>query len=823
MLLNQPRVSELTMLPRPLACPLLTIALGLAVLSAGGCGGAQSRMAKHLEKGRAFLTAENFDKARVEFQNALQIAPKDATARLEMGIVDEKLGNPREAAQFYQGAIDVSPDNVEARTRLARLYLFSSAPDRAFDLIKPVLEKNPDDAGLLTVRAAIRVQEKDLAGARADAERAVRLAPTNEDAVAVLAGVYQSQGDVTQAQTLLEQSVQKIPGSIDLRLVLAQIYRQQSRPADVEAQLIKIVQLKPSEKSHRLRLAQFYAQSNQNGAAEHTLRQAVKDLPSDRDLKLSLVTFLAARRSRAIAEKELQGMIDAAPKDSELRFALAGFYQEGNEPAKAEAIYLGVIDKDKLDAPALTARDRLAAMRLQANDDAGALALVNAVLAKSPRDDDALLIRGSIALTKKDPRSAIADLRTVLRDQPNAIGALRSLARAHLENGEPAVAEETLRHAVNAAPKDAALQLEFARLLTQLGKTEEAKTLIAELVKQKPDNMDALDAQFRIALSTKDFVTAKSAADAVVALRPKLGVGYMYQGMVAEAAKHAEEALRLYTLAADAQPTAAEPLEAVVRLLASSNRVPQAITRLDDVSAKFPDTSFALAIKGELLFRMGRNAEAQDAFKRAIVRTPKWWLPYHDLANAQLAAKENPAVAMAMLRNAKAVADRTEELSEQLATLLETAGKADDAIREYDEVIHRYPQSDVAANNLAMLLVTYKKDSASLARAKELSARFANSANPSYLDTYGWVLFKGGDTADSVPVLSRVVAKVPDAALAHYHLGMAQSLAGDITAARDNLARAVNSGARFSGLDDAKATLDKLGKSPPSAALIPAT
>ena len=91
------------------------------------------------------------------------------------------------------------------------------------------------------------------------------------------------------------------------------------------------------------------------------------------------------------------------------------------------------------------------------------------------------------------------------------------------------------------------------------------------------------------------------------------------------------------------------------------------------------------------------------------------------------------------------------------------------------------------------------------------------------MDTYGWVLFKRGDAAGSVPVLTRVVAKVPDAVLSRYHLGMAQSLAGDISGARDNLLRAVNSGTQFTGLDEAKATLHKLAKSPLAAASSPTT
>jgi tetratricopeptide (TPR) repeat protein len=236
--------------------------LCLGSLAVGGCGGAQSRKAKHLEKGHEFLVAGNFEKARVEFRNALQIAPTDSEARYENGVVDEKLGNPREAAQFYQGAIDVNKDNFRARAALGRLYLFSGAPDKALQTIDPGLAKHPDDAGLLAVRAAARVQQKDTAGALADAERAVQLAPTDEDAVSVLAGVYRSQGNADKAIALLQGAIKQIPATVDLRLVLAQLYASANQEADAEAVLIDLVRLNPAEKAHRVRLAQFYARLN---------------------------------------------------------------------------------------------------------------------------------------------------------------------------------------------------------------------------------------------------------------------------------------------------------------------------------------------------------------------------------------------------------------------------------------------------------------------------------------------------------------------------------------------------------------------------------
>jgi tetratricopeptide (TPR) repeat protein len=125
----------------------------LAALVAG-CGGGESRKARHLEKGQTFMAAGNFEKARVEFRNALQIAPNDSEVRFENGVIDEKLGNQREAAQFYQGAIEVGADNVRARVALARLYLLGGAPNQALETINPALLKHPDDAGLLTMRVS---------------------------------------------------------------------------------------------------------------------------------------------------------------------------------------------------------------------------------------------------------------------------------------------------------------------------------------------------------------------------------------------------------------------------------------------------------------------------------------------------------------------------------------------------------------------------------------------------------------------------------------------------------------------------------------------
>jgi tetratricopeptide (TPR) repeat protein len=793
--------------------------LAIVALALAGCGGAEARKARHLEKGQAFYAANNFEKARIEFRNALQIAPNDSGARYENGLVDERLGNPREAAQFYQGAIDVNADNVRARAALGRLYVFSGAPERAIEIIKPALVTHPEDASLLTVRAAARIQLKDSDGALQDAEHAVQLAPASEDAVAVLAGIYKSENESEKARVLLENAVKQIPNTVDLRLALAQLYASLGQEPKVEALLVDLVRLSPQDKAHRLRLAQFYSRLNQPDEAERVLRDGIKALPTDAALKGALIEFLAARRSREAAAKELDLMIASNPKNYDLRLGQAQFYEQGKDYPRAESIYKDIIVATDLDPPGITARDRLAVIKVRNNDLAGAEKLLAQVLAKSPRDNDALILRGNLSLAKKDPKAAIADLRSVLRDQPNAIGVMRTLARAHLANGEPALAEETMRRAVDANPKDAGARLDLAQLLAELGKPEQAKPVIDELVKQQPDDMPALETQFKVAAATGDRPEAQAAADAMVVTHPKLAVGYLHQGAVAEADQRLDDAVRLYSTALDLAPEATEPLEALTRVLVKMKRTPEALKRLDAVAAQFPKVPVALNVKGEVLLSVQRVPEAQIAFKAAIDREPKWWVPYRGLAVAQAAAQDTDG-AIGTLRGAIAMVQQPQPLQTELASLFEHLGKPQDAIQIYEDELRKDPAADVAANNLAMLLINYKKDPQSLDRAKGLSARFAGSTNGAFLDTYGWVLYKRGESGAAVAALQAAVSKTPSSPVSLYHLGMAQASAGQDDAARDSLSRSLKSGKSFSGMDEAKATLDKLatvGASNPAA------
>ena len=79
----------------------------LAFTWLAGCGDAEEQKAKYLERGKTYFAEENFEKARVEFKNVLQIDPKDVEARYMLARIQEQKQNFRAAFKNYARVIIV--------------------------------------------------------------------------------------------------------------------------------------------------------------------------------------------------------------------------------------------------------------------------------------------------------------------------------------------------------------------------------------------------------------------------------------------------------------------------------------------------------------------------------------------------------------------------------------------------------------------------------------------------------------------------------------------------------------------------------------------
>ena len=653
------------------------VGLIVAALALGACGSAQVRYQSYLERGEQFLAQGRIPEAGVELRNALQIEPKSAAALYDFGRVLEEQGDLRRAAGYFQSAIDTQPQDTKARVELGTIYCIAGAPGQALAILSPALARHPDDPDLLTVRAAAERALNESNAALTDAERAVRLAPTNESAVATLAMLRKQGGHPERALALVSAAVGRAPGSVNLRKLLASLYVASGQLEPAEAQMAALVALRPRDLSLRLALANLYLKAGNPAAGRGTLTAAVKAFPDDDDAKLALANFVAASGSAAEGRRILAGFLAHQPDDENLRFGLAVLDERGGAAGEAMAAYQDLIRREGGGGKALAARERIAALEASQRQYPQALQTIKEILAVSPTDDSALLLRADIALRQHDPTTAIADLRTVLRDQPDSLPLERLLTRAYMTKGDMALAEATLRSAMSAHPSDVPTRLDVASLLEHTGRPDQAAVLLQATARESPDD-------------------------------PR-------------------------------------PLVALARLDAGRG-----------------DTRGAL-----------------EAYDQAVIRTPS--LP---------------------------------QLTVEAATFEEKQGRVAAAMGHYEALYESASAApaarELAANNLAMLLVTYRKDHASLERARDLTSAFATSQVPSLVDTYGWVRYRCADYADALSALQRAAAQAPQSRIIRFHLGMTELSLGERTHAREDLEAALAGSASFAGAAEARATLASL-------------
>ena len=790
----------------------LTLVLALALTA---CGGAEDRKAAYMEKGQALQKEGNYEKARLEFKNVLQIDPKDVGARFALAETLEKLQDWRGAAGHYLAVIEADPKHKQALSKMGQIYLLGRNVDEAKKLADKLIALDPKDPDGLTLQASIKALNKDLEGALADAQAALATQPGHLNASALLASLFLQQGKPDDSIATLKLALEKDPGNTTVQSILARVYAQLGKHKEAAELFAAIIKQEPKVLGHRLRLAQFYMTQKDLDKTEAVLKAATEEITADPKeaaaAKLSLVEFQAKNRDGEKAIATLVTMVDAQPDNHELRAGLGKLYEAANQPEKARAVYQAIIDReeDKKSPQALAAKTRMAVVVGRSGDKATAKTLVEEVLKDNPRDRDALVLRGTLTIDQGDAAGAIADFRAALKDDPNAPEINRLLARAHLINKEPQLAVDTLKKAIEGNPTDIAMRGDLANLYSSQKDLESAIAQLEDVLKVQPNNRGAFEGIFKIRMFQKDWAKAHAVADRLKIAQAEDPSGFYFDGLAYQGENKLAESLEQFESALAVSPDAVQPLSQLIKSHLAMGKADVAEKRLSEVIERNPKNFVAHNLAGELQLAGKRNEEAKKSFEAALAVNSNWAILYRNLAATQLGLGQEEAAIKTMETGIEATKGSA-LLVTGLATYFEKAGKLDQAIEQYEKVLKENPKSDLAINNLAMLLIEYKSDDASKARAKELAAGITDRNQPAYLDTIGWVAYKTGDFQTAAEMLEKAVQAAPDAGIMHYHLGMAYSALGNEVLAKDNLKQAVEGAQDYRGLDEAKATLAKL-------------
>ncbi|MEM7540198.1 MAG: tetratricopeptide repeat protein [Pseudomonadota bacterium] len=785
----------------------LVISLFASLLIA--CGGAEDRKSAYLEKGRALVAEENYEKARLEFQNVLQIDPKDIEARFELAKTLEKLQNWQGSAGHYQAVLNEIPDHEGALLRLGELYLVARNHPKALEHAEALLAKNPDHLEALVLMGGVRARLGEFDAAKEPIEKALALEPHRPDASALLASIRVASGDLGGAEQVLRETLGVHPKETLIKTSLARILAQQDR-ADEAAQLFaELIADNPTEFAYRVTFAQFLTRQERLDKAQEVLAKAVDDFPDMALAKLAYGEFILGRDGYDAAAEQMGQYIAAEPQVSELHFALGRLYEQAQNFEKARDTYQSFIDITESQVDSLRAKSALALALVRLNDLNGARELADDVLSENPQEPNALTLRGTLLLNEGDAPGAIADLRNVLRNEPNRVAAVLLLSRAHLANEEIALAKDVLQRGVDANPKDMRLRLELANIFSTSGELDESLAAIEKGLETQPNNEAGLEAKYKIHFFRKEYEQARDVAEhmkTALANNPK---GFHLAGLVSQALQDIEASVGDFESALDIAPTAVQPLSQLVKSYLALQRKDDAIAKLNATIDAYAEHFVAHNLLGEIRAAESKFDEAIELFETASEISPQWSIPYRNLAGVYVARDDDDS-AISVLENGIEKTKGAALLLTTLASQLERTGRLDEAIAQYEGILEQTPDSLVAANNLAMLLIEYREDSPSWERARDLAKALRTSNQAAFLDTVGWIEYRFEAYAEAVQFLEKAVEAAPDAAILRYHLGMAYFAQGNKVQARDHLARAVEAEVDFKGVDEAKTTLEAI-------------
>ncbi len=791
-----------------------------AMLLLAACDSPQEREAEHLKNGKALYESGDLSKAAIEFRNALQINPTGTEAKYFTGLIFEKRGNLPRAVSVFQEVALQDPNNRDIQLKLGQYALMNGdageASMRADKLI--ALDSNKPDGH--TMKAAAFLIMGKLPEAETEAKAALALDPNSEDATIVLASQRARQGKFDEAGAIVKDALAANPKSVQLLGFKLKLLSDQNRSTEVEQVLRQLIELDPTNPSHVVTLANELTKAGRLPEAQEEFRRAIKANGKSALLLAAYADFLEKQVGTDEAIDEAKRLAGQFKGNALYSFLLARLYVKAHRLDDAEALLKQLVEQFERSSDKLDGQVELARITLLRGDRQGALDQLATILKTDSKNQNALLLRAAIRLTDSKFDDAIADARTLLSDTPTSAPALAILAKAYAATNEHELAIGALRNLARVVPDNADVHIQLAGLLVTRAPDQAVKQLDVAIA-LRPDDAELKAQKAQILIYTKRWDQGEVIGQDLAADRNTVALGHQILGEAALARQDFPTAITELQSAIDHGRSFSivgpKLIEAYKR---SDQPVPVARTGTEatdpaeqlllDRIAKDPKDADALALLSEQRENKGDLKAAKDLLRQAIEARPGERAPYLNLARI-LNNEGNRKEASDALQLAAARFPDDSLVLESLAISYELMQDYDAAKLAYENVLAKWPNDVVAANNLAMLIADiWPTDKALLDRARQLVEGFRNSNNPTLIDTLGWVQVRLGNINDAAIILKKAASMQPDNQQLLYHYAVALSLKGLDDLARDAMVKALAGDPTFRGLDDAKQLAAKL-------------
>lgn len=773
------------------------LAAMLIALALAGCDAPEEKAESHYQRGMTTMAAGELDKAALDFRNALKLDGNHGAALLALAELEEKRGNFGTAVTLYTSLAERDAQHLDSRIRLAQLFLASGQADAATIYAGQAAKLRPDDPRVTVIRAGIALSRGNGDDAQRLAREALRIAPDDSTALMVLVSERVAASDPAGALEIIEGGLSGNAADLGLQVMKLRTLQGMDNGPEVEKQFLRLTELFPETPAFHDGFVKWLIDQGRMGDAERAARRFARAHPADAQaqIKLALITSRTAGAAAALAE--LKAIIEAFPREDERKFtelmmAASGFEDMAGQPEAALATLRELAASTADEANLRRVQLRLAQMLAARERWGEATELSESVLAKEPRNADALAIRAASRLAGGDAGKALEDLVAAQGAAPNAANIALLLGEAHERLGSATSAEEHYGRALALSGYAPDSGIKLAQFLMRYGRAERAMQVMEDVRASGKANRAALLLLAQLKLNARDWEGARSIAERLREVNASTGDMAADRIMAAALGGMNRQDERIALLqsglarAPDGYAAAVELVSAHIR--AGDIREAERLARQRLVEQ--PAHAGSHVLLGAVLAAAGRADEAEAAFKTAAAA--QGGSAQADAALAEFYLRQGkPDKAEQAARAGLTRDGGNSALQLLLAGILEAKGAFGEAIAAYERLLQSDPTSTVVANNLASLLSERRDDPKALERAFTIASRFQNSDVPQFLDTLGWIHHLRGDHQAALPLLKRAAERLPNAGLVHFHLGMALKDAGQAEASARSLERAV--------------------------------
>ena len=619
-------------LPVPSLIKTFPVALGGLALGAlvllTGCS-KESKAAKHTTRADAFYVAGDYDKARLEYLNVVQLDPRNGHAIGQLGNIFFENGVVLQAGAAFEQALKLGATDPRIRARLGTLLAAGKRIDQAREHARKALETDPtlEDAVLLLADLAndeASVAEfKALVGQLRSQKGALPLYDTAEAIVTL------KRRDPAGALALAQKAAAADPKSSAAQFVLAGIYFTQTNQVAGEAALAKAAELSPARSTRQMQYVNFLIQRGATNEARAQLDKVIKAAPDFVPGRLRKAQWSFAERNYDAVSAELNAVLTRDPSSVDARLLEAQLYLAKREPAKAQEIMEQLI-KQFPDAAQLQYQAGLASL---ANQNANQAQLrLDRAYELNPNVVETVLLRGRLYLARGQAGEVISSTQRLLATNATVRPAYQLLGEALVANGEHDRALVVFRDYERRFTNDPAGPQAVGTLLLRKKDVAGARAAFERAYTLRPDYLPAVEQLVRLDIAENKVGVATARAQKFVEQHPEVAEARVLLAQAQLAAKQPQLAEQELEKAIDANPNLQTAYLLLAQIYNESNRRDDALKRLNALLQKQPGDQKALMLLGILYTETGDVKQAAESYETLLKKNDSFSPALNNLA-----------------------------------------------------------------------------------------------------------------------------------------------------------------------------------------------